>query len=82
MNKKNYWNYRVLATKYKGKLYYGIYEVYYENNKPNGYCDSSLNGYDSVEDLKFTLNKMLIALEKPVLFADKKFPKELKLVNK
>lgn len=47
---------------------YGLVEVYYsKSGKVDGWTDFiDPNGWDNVEDLKVTLQKMLAALDKPV----------------
>ncbi len=90
MSKKkpeSYWNYRVMATKHKHPLAkkdpkqfkdfisFGIHEVYYRKDKPDGYIEDKTFDGDSVKELKWTLNHMKEALRKPVLWAGKKFPK-------
>ncbi len=68
------WNFRVIKTKVEGDPFiefeYGIHEVYYnlETGKPNGYHSKPRRvDAETIEELKWTLNKMLEALDKPVL---------------
>lgn len=60
------WNYRVAKDR---SGFYGIVEVYYdEQGKVSSYTDFiDPNYWEDVEDLKFTLEKMLKAFENPVL---------------
>lgn len=55
------WNYRVVHTGDE----YGIHEVYYD---PTGWTVEPVPVVaDSVEDLRDVLNRMLAALDKPVI---------------
>lgn len=70
------WNYRVIAFKSNDEIFMRICEVYYdENKKPNGYIAEKVFIGDSVKGLNWTLNKMKLALKKPILSAEK-FPEE------
>lgn len=67
-----------------GTVEVNIYEVYYdENGIPNAYTENpvSAGGYDiklnGVDDVRKTLELMLKALDKPILwYNDGKFPQE------
>lgn len=73
------WNYRVIAFKDKQeKIYFQIHEVYYnEQNIPNGYTKepAGICG-ETIEEIQWTLDKMKLSLEKPVL-KSWDFPNEL-----
>lgn len=79
------WNYRVLAhDDYEGikedpdEVYLEICEVYYDKDKvPNGYADSKSIGSSNIKGLNWSLNKMKLALKKPIL-SRKNFPSEYK----
>jgi len=61
---------------------FGIYEVHYDDNEiPKGYTQNPIEiltyksyGKDPIESVEWQLNKMKLALEKPVLDYDN-FPK-------
>lgn len=59
----------------------GIYEVYYdENNIPNSYSSNAidLQYYEDTDSILWDLNKMLFALDKPIIWYGDKFPEEYK----
>lgn len=74
------WNHRVLKHKYENNVYYKIHEVYYDKNGiPDGYTkDGTSVESDSVEGIKWTLDKMQECLSKPVLSAEN-FPEEVSI---
>ncbi len=84
------WNYRIIAhdevewpaSKINPELeevYLEIVEMYYDKNKiPNGYPATSKSlGGDSIKNLNWSLNKMKLALKKPII-SIKNFPNEYK----
>lgn len=73
-----HWNYRVLAVPINEKISFGIYEVYYTEGTANAYSAEpmSVGYYDDSKDIIWDLNKMLLALGKPILWAGDKFPQE------
>ena len=80
----SYWNYRVLAKKLDSEIEFGLYEVYYDDdNNPISCTENACFplAYDEcgdyIKSLKWTLNKMKIALKKPILDYDN-FPNEYK----
>ena len=72
------WDYRILAYEYDGEVYFQIHQVYYnEEGKPAGYVESPASvGSKEVKGVRRILNKMPECLEKPILWAGKKFPNE------
>lgn len=60
------WNYRVVEIANGKDSWLEICEVYYEGDKPIGYCTVSV-GEDSIESLKDTLQRMTDCLNKPTL---------------
>jgi hypothetical protein len=77
-----HWNYRILAKKVGVEVEFALYEVHYdENNKPVAYTENSVSAVgfksegDPVESIKWQLDAMKIASEKPVLDYDH-FPNE------
>ena len=74
------WNHRILAHENNGEIYLKVHEVYYENEIPNGYTANPITiGGENLEALKWTLNKIKLAIKKPILFAGEKFPNEYKV---
>lgn len=68
------WNYRVVRKNvYMGKtiapeVQYGIHETYYSGDKPTAITTDHMRPYgETLEELKSDLEKMVAALEKPVL---------------
>lgn len=73
------WNYRIVNTKSQnaGEDWYCLQEVYYEDDKPIGYCDPCTGG-DDMEELKRVFVWMGKALELPPL-QEEDFEKEAPL---
>jgi len=70
------WNYRILAHKNDGELYFKIHEVFY-NKKMEATCYSECPAHIMSEDLKgisWVLLKMKECVKKPILWAGDKFP--------
>ena len=65
------WNHRVIRKlDLNGDAYYHIHEVYYPEvgAKPDKITVEPMTPYgDTVEDLRWTLEKMLECLDKPIL---------------
>lgn len=76
------WNYRVMAKKYPNNVIeFDIYEVYYNDKGVPDAC--SMNpvtpgGYDDVNEVKGTLELMMKAVNKPILWYGDDFPQEYK----
>ena len=79
------WNYRVVKKQYPNtkEVYYEIHEAYYENNKkprkntPRCITARPCSPYgETIEELKWSLEKMLEAINSPIL--DETIPKFLK----
>jgi hypothetical protein len=74
------WNHRLLATEYESvgskETYFQIHEVYYdEDGKPNGYTANPITiGGDSIDGLRWTVDRIKECLEKPILWGDDRFP--------
>jgi len=62
------WNHRVMKHHDCGETWYGIHEVFYDEEGKVENCtyDADITG-ESLEDLKRTLEWMLVCLDKPVL---------------
>lgn len=78
----SHWNYRIIAKKISGEIQYGFHEVHYENDIPIGYTENPVSSLsfstdmeDPVESLKWQLDAMKVACDKPVL-DDENFPNE------
>lgn len=76
-----HWNYRVMERVIDGELCHVMVEAYYRDGEqdPYGYCEVELL-FDEVEGkerqpLRWTLERMLEALDKPVL-KEQAFEKE------
>jgi hypothetical protein len=70
------WAYRVMRQKFKVPMkdeyrdFYGIHEVYYDDtpDDPCSYTKDTIRAdADSLEDLRWCLEEMLKALDKPIL---------------
>lgn len=77
------WNYRLMAKEFPcGTVEFDIYEVYYnENGVANATSKESVSpgGYTTVIEVKDSLELMLKALDKPILwYNEDKFPQEYK----
>ena len=72
-------NHRILAHKYKDQIYFQVHEVLHdEKGKPDGYTDEAVKVVsDSLEGIKWTLEKMTKCIDKPILSAEN-FPEEYK----
>lgn len=76
-----YWNYRVLARKIENEIQYGFYEVHYEHDKPVACTENPVypTGFDddndTIESIRWQLDAMKLATEKPILDYDN-FPNE------
>lgn len=80
------WNYRVLAKEYDDvnkTVELSIHEVFYDKEGvPNGYLENtSVYNAEGLKTLNWTLNKMKIALKKPIISMNE-FPKEIELLHK
>lgn len=76
---KSHWNHRVLrfANQHHGG-WFAIHEVYYRKGVPESYTVEPCKiTAESLEDLRWMLEQMLLALDKPILDGDN-FPKEYK----
>ena len=78
----SHWNYRILARRVETEVQFAFYEVHYENNVPiactqNNVYPSSYdeNIEDPIESIRWQLNMMKKALNKPVIDYDN-FPNE------
>jgi len=64
------WNHRIIRHKdYKDNIWYAIHEVFYDNDGvPNGCTEKPLEVLDEeVDGLKWQLEHMLKAFDKPIL---------------
>lgn len=67
------WNHRIIKTKDGEDDWYQIHEVYYDDNgEINGYTErGTIVSGNSVEDIKWTLEKMLDSLNKEIINQNK-----------
>ena len=67
------WNHRVMKSKDGEDDYYQIHEVYYNNKgEPDSWTTNGVTvGAESVEGLRWVLEKMLESLDKEVLDYDR-----------
>ena len=65
------WNHRVVNVKSEngGEDWFTIREVFYEDGKPVGYTDACY-GSETIEGLRLTYERMIRALDLPVLNED------------
>lgn len=80
------WNHRVLATveyhlNNEPEICFSMHEVYYDKNGiPDRYTSEPIRiSTDSMEGMKWILDRMQECLTKPVLWAGPKFPQEYEL---
>lgn len=75
----NHWNYRILAKKVDNDVQYGIYEVHYTDGIPHSCTVNEIAPLsfgsdhdieDPIESIKWQLDSMRIACDKPVLDYD------------
>lgn len=78
----SHWNYRLLARRKGLEIEFGFYEVHYENDIPIACTENTVypsaydeNIEDPIDSIKWQLNAMKLALEKPVINYDN-FPNE------
>lgn len=82
------WNLRVVATEEPmiggpPEIDFAIHEVYYDKNgKPDGMTKNPIRvSGESIEALRWYMDKMKLALEKPILWGDDRFPQEYKQIE-
>lgn len=76
-----HWNYRVLISVFDNEDIFQIHEVYYNNaGEINGHGENSVSIYseEGLEGVKWQLDMMYKALEKPILWGGERFPEEYK----
>lgn len=65
------WNYRVVRYVANGETLYGLMEAYYdEEGKPNGYCAATVTDWESLDDLRGTLEQMLRGCSAQIIEVD------------
>ena len=68
------WNHRVVTETLDGDLFYGVAEVYYDDNgTPWGYCYVTLSAYMDSDELKVDAERIINALQQPSLLAPDDF---------
>ena len=76
---KSYWNYCIMAYENpNGVISFAVHEVSYENDVPTGYSENPVAALgNSIKDVIKDLQMMLKDVQnKPVLWANEKFPAE------
>lgn len=68
-----------LAERYKDYYDLRICEVHYNNDIPHAYAEAQTVNGETVKGIRWRLNKMKIALSKPILYAGDRFPEEFKI---
>ena len=65
----SHWNHRVMRREHENsEPTYGIHEVYYKQGKADMWTDDPVEVTgDDIQELKQTLERMILALEKPIL---------------
>lgn len=63
-----HWNHRLIdmSVNNAGEHWLEIKEVFYEDDKPQGYASALVAG-ETASEIKETLTRMMAAIEKPVL---------------
>jgi hypothetical protein len=63
------WNHRVVKKNYDGEIQYGIHEAFYNDKDEliNITVDPVEVASETIEGLRWTLQKMLEALDKPII---------------
>ena len=79
MHPESHWNYRVCThvEEKDNQRYFSIKEIHYKNNIPIAYGDKKefLDYIEDLEAVKWTLEQMQEALNKPIIDLDN-FPNE------
>ena len=77
----SHWNHRVLATEHNGEIFFGVHEVYYDDEgKPNASTKEAVRiGSECIEGIQWQLTKIYECLQKPILWGDERFPQEFKM---
>jgi hypothetical protein len=72
------WNYRIMVDEYKGEKYFEIHEVHYsKDKKPQAYTTEPVSVHsDTKKGIKWVLEKMLEACDKPILWKGSRWPQE------
>jgi len=67
-----HWNFRIVKHKHKHGDYYAIHEVFYnDKNKPRSCTKDPVDiTSEEIKGIRWCLNKMRLALKKPVLDYD------------
>ena len=78
------WNYRILAHQTDSGILFQMHEVYCNSQGINdGYSENPVKVLsETPEGITWSLNKMLLARKKPILWAGKKIPAECKIKYK
>lgn len=73
-----HWNHRLMAEQTDEEIYLSIHEVHYDKNEiPVGYTEKPISvSAETVDGVKWVLEKMIDCLQKPILWAGDKWPQE------
>ncbi len=64
----SHWNYRIVKKTVDGEDLYGIHEYYYDADGRYGWTEDAVEVIaDSVEGIKWVLESMMLALDRPVI---------------
>jgi hypothetical protein len=74
------WNHRILAHEHSNEIELEIHEVYYDKDgNPNSCTKNSISVHaDTLEGIKWVLERMTECADKPILYYGDKFPQEYK----
>jgi len=75
----NGWNIRVMVTEEDGKPLFNFEEVYYDDIVPVASRNIITQG-SLLSDLEFLTQELTVALRKPKLWGDHRFPNEYKSI--
>lgn len=73
------WNYQILADVDKNnQIYFQVHEAYYnKDGKPDGYSENPITiGSETIDDLKWTVDRIKECFNKSILWAGDRFPEE------
>lgn len=73
-----HWNHRLMVEQTDEEVYFSIHEVHYDmNGKLKGYTEKPVSvTSESLEGVKWVLDKMAECLQKPILWSGDKWPQE------
>lgn len=77
----NGWNHRLIAHEDGDDIFYQIHEVYYNKDGfPESYTEKGVSvGGNTIEGINWVLDRMRECIDKPILWANEKFPDEFNM---